>query len=196
MLDQIVDHRVVKALGHPTRVRVLRILDRRDMASPVQLSDELSIPLGTMGYHVRRLEALGMIELAGTQQRRGAIEHFYRTADQEGEAVERVQTAVRSRTWDELDAAMQQVEAAARRGAFDAADAQLHQRVVRLDSTGRSALAQAFAELVDRVEQIQAECAARRAVQPTEPVREFNVVALDFDIVNRTGSSPHLSLVK
>lgn len=194
MLDQIVDRRVVQALGHPTRVQVLRILDRRNMASPVQLSHELSIPLGTMGYHVRRLEALGMIELATTQQRRGATEHFYRTADRPGETVEHPQTAVRARTWDELAAAMQQVEAAARGGAFDAADAQLLQRVVLLDSTGRSALAQAFAELSDRVEQIQAESAARRAMQPAALVREFNVVALDFDNVN--APSPHLSLVK
>lgn len=196
MLDQIVDRRVVQALGHPTRVQVLRILDRRDMASPVQLSDELSVPLGTMGYHVRRLEVLGMIELAATRQRRGAIEHFYRTADERSETVERVQTAVRARTWDELETAMQQVEAAARRGAFDGADAQLHQRVVRLDSTGRSALAEAFAELSDRIGQIQAECAARRPVPHAGRVREFDLVVMDFDIVDASRSSAHLSLVQ
>ncbi len=69
MLTAEVDRRVVQALSHPTRVQVLRIFDTRDMASPVELSHELSIPLGTMGYHVRRLELLGMIELATTRHR-------------------------------------------------------------------------------------------------------------------------------
>jgi DNA-binding transcriptional ArsR family regulator len=196
MLDQVVDRRVVQALGHPTRVQVLRILDRRAMASPVQLSDELSIPLGTMGYHVRRLEVLGMIELADTRQRRGAIEHFYRTADQRDETVERLETAVRAKTWDELDAAMQEVEAAARRGAFDGADAQLVQRIIRLDSTGRTALEEACAELSNRVEQIQAECAARMSAQPAGRIREINLVTMDFDIADPSRSSAHLSLVK
>ena len=93
--------------------------------------------------------------------------------------IECIQTAVRARTWDELDAAMHDVEAAARRGAFDAADAQLLQRVIRLDSTGRSTLAQAFAELSDRIEQIQAECAARRTLgQPVGKVRAINLLVM------------------
>ncbi len=73
-----VDARVVKALSHPTRVRILELLQERELASPVELAGELGIPLGTVSYHVRRLEQLGFIELATRTQRRGAIEHHYR----------------------------------------------------------------------------------------------------------------------
>src|SRR5215218_4084436 len=73
-----VDARVVKALAHPTRVRILNVLRDRELASPVELSSELGVALGTIGYHVRRLESLGFIELAKRTQRRGAVEHHYR----------------------------------------------------------------------------------------------------------------------
>ncbi len=73
-----VDARVVKALSHPTRVRILELLQERELASPVELAGQLGIPLGTVSYHVRRLEQLGFIELATRTQRRGAIEHHYR----------------------------------------------------------------------------------------------------------------------
>src|ERR1700754_4320360 len=73
-----VDARVVKALSHPTRVRILELLQHRELASPVELATELGIPLGTVSYHVRRLEVLGFIELATRTQRRGAVEHHYR----------------------------------------------------------------------------------------------------------------------
>ena len=60
-----VDARVVKALGHPTRVRILNILRDRELASPVELSNELGVALGTIGYHVRRLLADGRVVRLG-----------------------------------------------------------------------------------------------------------------------------------
>jgi Helix-turn-helix domain len=63
---------------HPTRVRVLEQMaqepDRR--WSPARLSAALSVPLGNLAYHVKELERLGLIEQVGSQQRRGALEHF------------------------------------------------------------------------------------------------------------------------
>ena len=38
----------------------------------------LSYPLGNVAYHTRVLEKCGCIELVGTEQRRGAVEHFFR----------------------------------------------------------------------------------------------------------------------
>src|SRR5262249_29404418 len=122
-----------------------------------------------------------MIELVATRPRRGAIEHFYRTAHQRDETVEHA--TVRARTRDELDAVMQEMEAAARRGGFDSADAQIVHLFVDLDSTGRTPLARAFAELAERVEQLQAECAARMTTQrPAGCIREFTLIAMDFDL--------------
>jgi hypothetical protein len=52
--------------------------------SPNQLAEEMRIPLGTVSYHMRELAALRMVEPVGTEQRRGAIEHFYRATQRAG----------------------------------------------------------------------------------------------------------------
>ena len=58
--SDINDPRLIKALAHPLRVRILSILETRDMASPNEMADELGVSLGVMSYHVRRLHALGL----------------------------------------------------------------------------------------------------------------------------------------
>jgi DNA-binding transcriptional ArsR family regulator len=67
---------VVKALAHPLRVEILRILDE-GRASPIELSRRLQSPLGVVSYHVRVLSDLGLIRLVKRTARRGAIEHHY-----------------------------------------------------------------------------------------------------------------------
>ncbi len=71
-----VDQRLIKALGHPVRMRVLDILNAR-VASPSELAKELGEPLGNVAYHVKILEETGSIELVRTAPVRGALEHFY-----------------------------------------------------------------------------------------------------------------------
>ncbi len=73
-----VDTRVVKALAHPLRLKVIQHLQTREKASPNELSEIFDVPLGTMSYHVRRLHDLGFLELVKRVPRRGAVEHFYR----------------------------------------------------------------------------------------------------------------------
>lgn len=68
-----------RALGHPTRIRVLAELTTRQL-SPVQLArsiDDPGVSLPSLSYHVRGLASAGLIELAFTTPRRGAIEHSY-----------------------------------------------------------------------------------------------------------------------
>ena len=43
-----------------------------------RIATEISAPLGNVSYHVRVLERVGLLQLAHTRQRRGAIEHYYR----------------------------------------------------------------------------------------------------------------------
>ncbi|HLI58167.1 MAG TPA: winged helix-turn-helix domain-containing protein [Solirubrobacteraceae bacterium] len=74
--SELEDPRYAKALAHPLRVRILAILQAQD-ASPVQLASRLDASLGTVAYHVRTLERLGLIEMVATHQRRGATEHVY-----------------------------------------------------------------------------------------------------------------------
>jgi DNA-binding transcriptional ArsR family regulator len=75
-LTDITDPTVVKALGHPLRRRILAALDGR-VASPSELAAEFGEQIGTVSYHFRSLEKIGLVELVSTEPRRGALEHKY-----------------------------------------------------------------------------------------------------------------------
>jgi DNA-binding transcriptional ArsR family regulator len=66
-----------RAMAHPMRARILAALDGREL-SPVELARELGATLGVVSYHVRVLADAGVVELARTTARRGAIQHHYR----------------------------------------------------------------------------------------------------------------------
>ncbi len=72
-LDQEITH----SLNHPVRVDVMTILSL-EIASPKELAEELAVPLSTASYHVEQLLETNQIFLTHTEQRRGAVEHFYR----------------------------------------------------------------------------------------------------------------------
>jgi DNA-binding transcriptional ArsR family regulator len=78
-VTEITDPKVVKALGHPIRRRILAALDGR-IASPSELAEEFGEQIGNISYHFKTLDRLGLIELVETAPRRGAIEHRYRAA--------------------------------------------------------------------------------------------------------------------
>jgi hypothetical protein len=71
------------ALRHPTRIRILEVVNERDM-SPIQflnlgVDPQLSAgSLSHVSYHFRRLEEYGCLEVVETISRRGAVEHIYR----------------------------------------------------------------------------------------------------------------------
>jgi len=71
------DRRLIKALGHPLRDRILQALNE-SVASPAQLARALDEPLGNVSYHVKILLECEAVELVRTAPVRGAIEHFYR----------------------------------------------------------------------------------------------------------------------
>jgi DNA-binding CsgD family transcriptional regulator len=75
-----IDQRLAKALSKPLRARALALIGE-GVASPNAIANELGLDVRSVAYHVRVLRKLGCIELAGTKQRRGAIEHIYRVVD-------------------------------------------------------------------------------------------------------------------
>lgn len=77
--EATLDRRLIKALGHPVRVRALEVLNAR-VASPSELAKELGEPLGNVAYHIKILEENDAIELVRTAPVRGALEHFYRAS--------------------------------------------------------------------------------------------------------------------
>jgi DNA-binding transcriptional ArsR family regulator len=86
---------VFRALGHSTRIRVLIEL-QGGHRSPAQLARHLEDPgvsLPSLSYHVRGLHGAGLIELAFTTPRRGALEHSYGLTAS-GRAAARMATAL------------------------------------------------------------------------------------------------------
>lgn len=75
--SEAVDQRLVHALAHPLRVKILEILSDH-VASPNLLAGQLETRLGDVAYHTRALDRYGCLELIDTAQRRGATEHFYK----------------------------------------------------------------------------------------------------------------------
>lgn len=163
--SDINDPRLIKALAHPLRVRILSILETRDIASPNEMADELGVSLGVMSYHVRRLHALGFLELVKRTPRRGAIEHHYRA---------KARPHVTDEGWAEtpsivkramVGASLQQItgfiNAAAAQGGFDRSDAHMSRTVVALDEEGWKDLAGELARLMERVDQLQDESLER-----------------------------------
>lgn len=74
-----VDPSMCSALSHPIRSRILEIMQKHPTVaiSPVMLLQSLDLPLGTISYHVRYLAKCGVLQSAGTEPRRGAVEHYY-----------------------------------------------------------------------------------------------------------------------
>lgn len=64
-------------VAHPTRARCFVILTER-VASPVEIAQEIGKDVGHVGYHVRKLQQMKLIELVDERPVRGAVEHFYR----------------------------------------------------------------------------------------------------------------------
>src|SRR5947209_18981224 len=76
-VQRTIDDRIIKAVAHPLRQRILHALNQ-GVASPNQLAQQLGERLPNVSYHIKILEKYGAIELVDTAPVRGALEHFYR----------------------------------------------------------------------------------------------------------------------
>ncbi len=163
----VVDRRLAKALSHPLRAHVLAILNER-VASPNQIANEIEEPLGNVSYHVKTLAEMGCIELVRTEPRRGAIEHFYRAvvrpffSDKDWRrlppsARQGISDATLQLIWEDTSDALDA-------GTFDGrTDRQLSRSRLVLDQTGWEQVNDLLVETMNRVGEIEAECAQRRS---------------------------------
>ena len=178
-ITTIDDPRYVKAMSHPLRVRILALLDERT-ASPVELAGWLDASLGTVAYHVRTLERMGLIELVRQTRVRGAVEHHYRStarprvSDQAWAAAPPIakQAAVSS-SLQTIDAYARAASAA---GGFDHANTHLTRTALQLDARGFSELSRACHRLLAQLERIEE--AARERMQRNPHDSENKDVAL------------------
>jgi DNA-binding transcriptional ArsR family regulator len=70
----------IKAMSHPLRASILRILTERT-ASPAEMARELDEELSNVSYHTKQLVEVECAELVSTRPVRGALEHFYRATE-------------------------------------------------------------------------------------------------------------------
>jgi DNA-binding transcriptional ArsR family regulator len=161
-----IDANVLKALGHPLRMRLLTFISERGEASPVEMSRALDHPLATVSHHMRVLRDLGYVELARTRPRRGALEHYYRAsaaAFLDDEHWELLPLPARRRVAAQLfRQVLRDAAAAAQRGGFDAPSAHIARIVLDLDARGWRDLSRAVLALLKRAEAIQERSDARR----------------------------------
>jgi DNA-binding transcriptional ArsR family regulator len=190
-IKHIDDPRYVKAMSHPLRVRILAMLDERK-ASPNQLAGWLGASLGTVAYHVRTLQQLGLIELVDETRVRGAVEHHYRakarpnvTADGWAAAPP---IAKQAAVGSSLDVIGEYARVSAAAGGFDRPDAQLRRTMVRLDARGFAQLSKACDKLLEQAQKIEAAAAARIDRDPhADDVVEAGLGVMLFEAARLSG---------
>ena len=179
---QTVDQRLVKALGHPLRQRVLIRLNE-GVASPSELAEELGERLPNISYHFRILHELGAIELVGTTPRRGALEHHYRATMRPFFSDRDWATLPASTRHAVLDGVLRQVfedvGRAASGGGFDDDRIHVTRTPLTLDERGWRELAKVLESTLEKVQRIQARSSERRAGGNGDAI-EAELVMLSF----------------
>ena len=162
--DAALDQRLIKALAHPLRERILQALNE-NVASPAQLARALDEPLGNVSYHVKILLECEAIELVRTAPVRGAIEHFYRATMQaylSEDDWEALPLSVRRGTDSQnLRRIWGDVAAAVEEGGFDDHRSHISQTNLDLDQEGHEKFARALETFLASVVEIQGEAKNR-----------------------------------
>src|SRR4051794_6155618 len=157
-ITNIDDPRYVKAMSHPLRVRILAMLEERT-ASPVELAGWLGASLGTVAYHVRTLERIGLVELVRETRVRGAVEHHYRSKERPRVSDEAWAAAPAIAKQAAVSASLQTINAyalaASAAGGFDHGNSHLTRTALTLDARGWNELSRACARLFGQLDRIE-----------------------------------------
>jgi DNA-binding transcriptional ArsR family regulator len=163
--EPAIDQRIMKALSHPLRVRMLTLLNQK-VSSPSELAEELDEPLGNVSYHMRFLADLNMVKLVRTEPRRGAVEHYY-------EALE--PPLISDDDWAQLPAALRRslsdstlsqiardLKGAAKEGGFDRKNIHVSRVALTLDEQAWDELSEMLSDVLDRARRLQEASNKRR----------------------------------
>jgi DNA-binding transcriptional ArsR family regulator len=181
-ITDVDDPRIVRALSHPLRVRIMGVLEQRT-ASPKELAEALGVKLENLAYHVRTLRDFGLIELERSEQVRGAIAHHYKA---------RARPRVTARAWEQLPeiskramigAALEQIGAlvsnAALQGGFARPESHVSRRPLLLDGKGFEEASQIVCEALEALSEVERR--AKRRIEKGATEVPTTAVALLFD---------------
>jgi DNA-binding transcriptional ArsR family regulator len=161
------DANLVKAVGHPLRLRILEAIAERGEASPIGLAREFDHAVATVSHHVRLLRDLGWIELTRTEPRRGAVEHFYRAvarpfiADDEWELLP--VAARRGFARALFRRIFAEASAAGAAGGFDRPGVHIDRMPLELDERGWRELSDLLTSALEQAAEIERRSDARRS---------------------------------
>jgi DNA-binding transcriptional ArsR family regulator len=192
-ITNIDDPRYVKALSHPLRVRILALLEERT-ASPVELAAWLGATLGTVAYHVRTLERIGLIELMRETRVRGAVEHHYRARERPSVSDEAWAAAPPIVKQAAVSASLETIGAYARAasaaGGFDHGNSHLSRTALRLDDRGLNDLSRACLRLLAQVDRIEEAAKERTELNPhTGETKDVALVMMLFEAARLTAEN-------
>lgn len=185
-----IEEAVSYALGHRIRIEVLGILNE-GVRSASELARLIRQPLSTVGHHIKELRESGCIELARTEQRRNASEHFYRAVQlpfvSDDEAQELPPEVKQEYAAVILQAVTAEGMASLWAGKMGSDDAiRMCWRWFNLDVQGRQELADEQRESWERIVDIEARAASRRA-ESGEAATSIIVSMMGFERSRRVG---------
>jgi DNA-binding transcriptional ArsR family regulator len=169
-----IDQRIMKALSHPLRVRMLTLLNQK-VSSPSELAEELDEPLGNVSYHMRFLADLNMVKLVRTEPRRGAVEHYYEALEppliSDDDWAQLPVALRRSLSDSTLSQIARDLKGAAKEGGFDRENIHVSRVALTLDEQGWDELSQMLSDVMDRARRLQEQSnkRAKRAEGKTIP---------------------------
>jgi DNA-binding transcriptional ArsR family regulator len=183
-------------VAHPTRARCFVILAERT-ASPVEIAQEIGKDVGHVGYHVRKLQEMKLIELVDERPVRGAVEHFYRAIARpmvnEAELAEQSIEEREPFTRYILQLHIADIARAMDEHTFDARPNRWILRTPMLvDEEGFEELSALHAELYERTMDIQARSDERRTGTDDEGISTMSATMF-FETPGRERRSPEQS---
>ncbi len=185
------DVRVIKAIGHPLRWRMLEALNEGE-SSPAQLARRFGEPVNLVAYHMGILAKAGGVEMVRTEPRRGSTEHYYRAtmrpyfADREWAKLppetRRALMAVETKQM------VNDIRAAAAGTGLDHPKTHVSRSPLELDREGYDEVATLLAGVLDQLHDIQARAAVRQADKASkkQPSLSTEVAIVHFERPKRS----------
>lgn len=182
--ERTIDQKVRFAFGHWVRVEVLCLLNEQTYSAQ-ELAKVMGCPLSTVTHHVEELLRDGSIEVARTKKVRNITQNFYRAVEIpffSDEEMERLDFESRQ----EIYGLILSASVAEALASFSAGKISQDPRTVlawrwfNVDQQGREEIADEQARSWDRIRNIEAESASRRA-RTGEETKSIIVTSFGFE---------------